>query len=77
MSVGYWGSEELKPEFWPGEIPFRPPTTNKSRYNLDMLHVKTKTCSNLETGTVESSLSMGDQCSWLLWVTLAHKLTSP
>lgn len=37
MSVGYWGSEEFKPEFWPREIPFRPPTTNKGRYNNKIL----------------------------------------
>lgn len=27
--------------------------------------------------TVESSLFVGDQCSWLLWVALGHEFTSP
>jgi hypothetical protein len=32
---------------------------------------------NLVWITVESSLFVGDQCSWISWVTLTHKFTSP
>lgn len=36
----------------------------------------TKSCSNFEIDTMESSLFMGDECSRLLWVTFSLKFTS-
>ena len=34
-------------------------------------------CCNNVLVTVESSLFVGDQCSWISWVTLTHEFTSP
>ncbi|VDI08314.1 Hypothetical predicted protein [Mytilus galloprovincialis] len=30
VSRGYWGDESMKPDFWPTDIPFKSPSTNKA-----------------------------------------------
>ena len=42
MSRGYWGNNAFKPEFWPEDVDFKSPSTNKGKVYVFMLMLSLK-----------------------------------